>query len=128
MLLNGAARVRADMDGEHVGDREFRTDPEQQRRDAQRSWRRLIPSGSQCPSAFPRRGAARALRESARAIGEAEVDGIDNRIEDSAEAPLLRVFSGAIERGEIASGAGINTGRAPVSSAIARLRSVRLRR
>ena len=59
----------------------------------------------QVPSAHQhfRVGQARAHFAIARErLGEAEVDGIDNRVEDSAEAPLLCLVSGAIKGGEIA--------------------------
>ena len=56
------------------------------------------------------------------------MDRIEHRVENGAESALLRFLGGAKERSKVAVRDGNNTGRAPVSSAMARLLSVRLSR
>ena len=82
--------------------RELRADSEQQRRDANRVGIGQLRQVAGAHQHF-RVGQVRAHLAIARErLGEAEMDGIDDRVEDGAEASLLRLFSGAIKRGEIA--------------------------
>ncbi len=102
VLLQGAARVRADLHAEHVADAKLGADAEEQGRDAERIGVGQLGEVARAHQDFHFRPEPPELSIAKERGGEAEMDGIEDRIGEIAEPPRLGGIDRPQQRIEVA--------------------------